>query len=115
MKITVEANNFCPDDCPQCEIECETIYAVDDSKEKMFFCKNSEICKKTIETVKNLCVDVIKENKELKPVVHGHWELRKGFNKLQRCSACGYEYNDLIECDNYCGNCGAKMDGEEDG
>jgi len=46
---------------------------------------------------------------------HGHWEIRKGFNRLQKCSACGYEYNDLIECDNYCGNCGAKMDEEVEG
>lgn len=45
---------------------------------------------------------------------HGHWELREGYNRLQRCSACGYKYNDLIECDNFCGNCGAKMDEKKD-
>jgi hypothetical protein len=47
---------------------------------------------------------------EAEPIRHGHWETRHGFSMLQKCSVCGYEYNDLIECDNYCGNCGAKMD-----
>lgn len=28
---------------------------------------------------------------------------------LLRCSCCGYEYTDRIECTDYCGNCGAKM------
>lgn len=28
---------------------------------------------------------------------------------LLRCSNCGYEYTDRIECTDYCGNCGAKM------
>lgn len=39
---------------------------------------------------------------------HGHWEQWAG--NLEKCSVCGYEYTDLIECRNYCGNCGAKMD-----
>ena len=30
-------------------------------------------------------------------------------SKLLKCSKCGYEYCDLLECTNYCGNCGAKM------
>lgn len=43
------------------------------------------------------------------PVVHGRWE--PWFGNLVKCSVCGYEYVDRIECDNYCGNCGVKMDG----
>lgn len=42
-------------------------------------------------------------------VVHGRWEYWTG--GLERCSACGHEYTDYIECHNYCPNCGAKMDG----
>ena len=41
-------------------------------------------------------------------VKHGHWDYWAGH--LQKCSVCGYEYNDFLECNNYCGNCGAKMD-----
>ena len=43
----------------------------------------------------------------------GEWVLREGLNRLVRCTACGYEYNDLVECTNFCGNCGAKMEGGE--
>lgn len=38
---------------------------------------------------------------------HGHWIEWAG--SLEKCSVCGYEYIDRIECRNYCGNCGAKM------
>ena len=41
-------------------------------------------------------------------VVHGQWEEECG---LPKCPVCGYEYTDYLECKNYCGNCGAKMDG----
>lgn len=41
-------------------------------------------------------------------VVHGRWEDECG---LPKCPVCGYEYCDYLECKNYCGNCGAKMDG----
>ena len=47
-------------------------------------------------------------------VVHGKWEAYCG--GLLKCTACGYEYTDYLECQNYCPNCGAKMDGgNEDG
>lgn len=42
------------------------------------------------------------------PVAHGEWRTYAG--SLVACSVCGYEYLDYLECDNYCGNCGAKMD-----
>ena len=40
---------------------------------------------------------------------HGHWIDVNGDGSLWRCSACGE-----AQCcyDNYCGNCGAKMDEE---
>lgn len=41
-------------------------------------------------------------------VVHARWEEECG---LPKCPVCGYEYTDYLECKNYCGNCGAKMDG----
>ena len=42
----------------------------------------------------------------------GRWiEQYQGHNLL-KCSACGHEYSDYIECQNFCGNCGAYMRGE---
>lgn len=49
---------------------------------------------------------------EAELIRHGRWELREGFNHLVKCNVCGHEYIDYLECDNYCGNCGAKMDEE---
>lgn len=40
----------------------------------------------------------------------GKWETWAG--GLPKCPVCGYEYCDKIECGNYCGNCGAKLDEE---
>lgn len=40
-------------------------------------------------------------------VPQGTWEYWAG--SLLCCSVCGYEYNDYLECKNYCGNCGARM------
>ena len=42
-------------------------------------------------------------------VRHGEWIEQYEGSRLLKCSVCGYEYCDLIECGNYCGNCGAKM------
>lgn len=61
-----------------------------------------------------LIVRAIEEapTEDVAEVKHGEWiEQYKG-SRLVKCSVCGYEYCDLIECGNYCGNCGAKMDGE---
>ena len=68
-----------------------------------------------IEQAFEMATEALEKQLIERPILHGHWELRKGFNRLKRCSVCGHEYNDLIECDYYCGNCGAKMDGENDG
>ena len=46
------------------------------------------------------------------PVVHGRWShiaYLKGI-KVMECSHCGKR---VLGSHNYCGNCGAKMDGEE--
>ena len=55
---------------------------------------------------------------DVAPVRHGRWNdinpavLKPGVNWVCRCSECGcpqdYKHN-------YCPNCGAKMDGKEDG
>ena len=45
-------------------------------------------------------------------VRHGEWIPQWEGARLVKCSVCGYEYCDLIECTDYCGNCGAKMDGD---
>lgn len=37
----------------------------------------------------------------------GVWEYWAGH--LARCPVCGYEYTDLLERNNYCGNCGSRL------
>ena len=47
---------------------------------------------------------------DVEPVRHGHWE-----GKTYKCSLCG-KWVDPLQGDadmNYCPNCGARMDGEE--
>lgn len=39
----------------------------------------------------------------------GTWEYWAG--NLAKCPVCGYEYTDLLECDNFCGKCGARLYG----
>ena len=51
-------------------------------------------------------------NADMVEVRHGRWLEQYEGSRLLKCSVCGYEYCDLIECGNYCGNCGAKMDAE---
>ena len=63
----------------------------------------------------NECVTI-----DVVPVVHGEWVL-VGTNKhhyetsvKEKCSLCGrcvYRYDTELQ-DNYCPNCGARMDGE---
>lgn len=50
------------------------------------------------------------------PVVHGRWE--RAFNLKPSCSVCGeyhlYSWSDHKNC-NFCPNCGATIDGGNDG
>ena len=48
---------------------------------------------------------------DVQEVRHGKWEKCKECCCEYRCSVCEYE---LCRTTNYCPNCGAKMDGEED-
>lgn len=36
------------------------------------------------------------------------WETWAG--GLPKCPSCGYEYTDKLECTNFCGNCGARLE-----
>lgn len=52
---------------------------------------------------------------EAKPVVHAHWVSKDTMEKFpyaknHYCSNCKV---DVIECGNFCTNCGAQMDEEE--
>ena len=62
---------------------------------------NKNYCSKTS------CYLLRAKAEDVAPVVHGEWKKYAG--NLVFCSVCGYKYLDYIECDNYCGNCGAKM------
>ena len=55
--------------------------------------------------------DCYEENERLR--AEGEWLPQFEGARILKCSVCGYEYCDLIECGNYCGNCGAKMKGGE--
>ena len=46
---------------------------------------------------------------DVEPVVHAHWTY---WGWSQHCSHCEHVFEDLYD-DNYCPNCGAKMDEKE--
>ena len=48
------------------------------------------------------------------PVVHGHWTTHRTIEHDGEwyCSACGFEPM-VFDNTPYCGNCGAKMDGDD--
>lgn len=51
-------------------------------------------------------------------VVHGRWITeywKSGYIKRCFCSECGDRPRDAYNPDNYCPNCGAKMDGDGNG
>lgn len=61
----------------------------------------------------------IKAQPTIDPVKHGHWikagQPNENSETLYRCSICGYlEVAPLYDTNNYCGNCGARMDGKEE-
>lgn len=48
------------------------------------------------------------------PVVHGNWEKLDWIKSGLRCSNCFHVFKkELLWKDNYCPNCGARMDGGE--
>lgn len=55
-----------------------------------------------------LCILTTAKPADVAPVKRGTWIKYAGH--LVKCSVCGYEYIDRIECDAFCGNCGARMD-----
>lgn len=55
---------------------------------------------------------------DVQPVKHGRWECVGHDDKTYwyRCSVCGHEEHDnMTKHDNYCGSCGARMDGDING
>lgn len=58
------------------------------------------------------------EQEDVQPVRHGHWinHISEIFpaDSTVECSVCHEHESVLLSHDNYCPNCGAKMDGEED-
>ena len=47
---------------------------------------------------------------DVQEVKHGEWKAESDCG-VTRCSVCGWTIEECIE-DNYCRNCGAKMDGD---
>ena len=69
--------------------------------------------------VLGLGLSLLKEDKIINPVVHGHWiHNTDDFTPKKRCSHCGYNKpvvageNIDQEPDDFCNKCGAKMDEE---
>lgn len=60
-------------------------------------------------------LDIINEQPtaDVQEVKHGEWKA-EGDCGITRCSVCGWTIEEDIE-DNYCRNCGAKMDGDANG
>lgn len=51
---------------------------------------------------------------DVQEVRHGRWVVKSDYPKKAECSACGYPIeNELVCWWDYCPNCGAKMDKEE--
>ena len=92
----------------ECCTNCTCNHAETDTEcplVKMSFCKNY-LMKQSLSLINELT----EENERLR--AEGEWLPQFEGARIVKCSVCGYEYCDLIECGNYCGNCGAKMDGE---
>lgn len=67
---------------------------------------------------KQNAIDMLKKapTVDAEPVRHGHWV---GIDdepcEVWECDMCGYIYESDQQWYNYCPNCGAKMDGEQNG
>lgn len=44
MKVTVNANDFCPDDCPYCDIDYIRLQSIE-GEIKKYYCANNESCR----------------------------------------------------------------------
>ena len=44
MTIEVHANDFCPDECPYCELEMITETVMGEGLKRTCYCKNTELC-----------------------------------------------------------------------
>lgn len=51
---------------------------------------------------------------DVEPVVHGRWRCH-GDCGVTECSVCGWSIEEYVGDYAYCPNCGAKMDGDDDG
>ena len=75
------------------------------------------IISQTIDVCTDVAVELVKEAPAVDavPVVHGRWNLI--FRGNYECSVCGCipYYAGNINTLNYCPNCGAKLDGGNDG
>lgn len=85
-------------------IECKAVFALirpDDP--------NDERCAVTVATAKRLIRHAlaVAPAADVAPVTHGEWiEDDYGYN---RCSACGWEWDEPESVTPYCPHCGAKM------
>jgi hypothetical protein len=53
MKIDVEANDFCPDNCKNCELFTNTTVLGNGEQIREYRCKNMSICKTLYENMNN--------------------------------------------------------------
>lgn len=82
-----------------------------DTSEKLNYLKAAS----TLDTF----VELLEDAPTIDPTPHGYWEGRGRFDvggevyEAANCSICGQEIT-INEYDNYCPNCGAKMDGDSE-
>ena len=56
----------------------------------------------------NKAVSILMHLPSVEPVKHGRWIVNE-------CSLCGFLTTEWVGSCHYCPNCGARMDGEQDG
>lgn len=103
--------------CHFCGKECgETILTVSDKTSFQSEQFRAYMCAECSEAVHSALILLRTITK--RTVKHGRWECvgHDDTTYWYRCSVCGHEEHDnMTKHDNYCSNCGARMDGEDNG
>lgn len=71
-------------------------------------------CEQTLRSIYDFCDAIdVQPTIEAKPVIHSHWESVFGNTSRWECKNCGRIFDDKDRHEElYCGECGARMDGD---
>lgn len=79
-------------------IDDREAFCISDPEHDESYIKDIDALKAAIEFLKNAA-----------PVKHGRWLSSGMILNREKCSVCGF-YSDDLQVDNYCPNCGTRMD-----